>query len=178
MQLSELTIRRAEPFEAEQALAFYHQMIDLMQHRAYKPGWKKDVYPAIHHLQAAAGAGELYLGFVDAQIVAAMIVNSSVNEAYHNISWSVAADPCQITTLHAFGVSPLCAGQGYGRAMVEKAIAIGRQKGHKAVRLDALCSNTPAQRFYEAIGFEKVAVAELFYEDTGWTDFNLYEYLL
>ena len=38
--------------------------------------------------------------------------------------------------------------------------------------------NLPAVRLYESEGFRFVSRVELFYEDTGLTDFLLYEYAL
>ena len=52
---------------------------------------------------------------------------------------------------------------------------IGRQK---AIRLDVLAANVSAQRFYLSRGFEYCGTVKLFYEDTGLTEFLLYEYIL
>ena len=41
-----------------------------------------------------------------------------------------------------------------------------------------LNGNLPAVRLYESEGFRFVSRVELFYEDTGLTDFLLYEYAL
>ena len=46
----------------------------------------------------------------------------------------------------------------------------------KAVRLDVLKGNVPAERLYKGMGFHYVSTVKLFYEDTGRVDFELYEY--
>lgn len=48
----------------------------------------------------------------------------------------------------------------------------------KAVRLDVLCCNTPAQQLYEGLGFERCGVQNWYASNTGDIDFYLYEYLL
>ena len=45
----------------------------------------------------------------------------------------------------------------------------------KAVRLDVLKGNVPAERLYKDMGFRYVDTLQLFYEDTGRVDFDLYE---
>lgn len=37
---------------------------------------------------------------------------------------------------------------------------------------------TPAEKLYTGIGFEYLQTVTLFYEDTGWTEYELYEYRL
>ena len=47
-----------------------------------------------------------------------------------------------------------------------------------ALRLDVLGGNVPAERLYAGQGFERRGTVRMFYADTGWTDYGLYEYLL
>ena len=68
--------------------------------------------------------------------------------------------------------------EGYAKAMVQKAIDIAIETGMKAIRLDVLGGNIPAERLYQGFGFRYMATLKMYYEDTGWTDFKLYEYVL
>ena len=45
-------------------------------------------------------------------------------------------------------------------------------------RLDVLEGNTPAERLYTGFGFRYMATLKMYYEDTGWTNFMLYEYVI
>ena len=62
--------------------------------------------------------------------------------------------------------------------MVREAIRTAGENGQKAVRLDVLGTNIPAQKLYSSMGFQYRDTIQLFYEDTGLTDYMLYEYLL
>ena len=44
--------------------------------------------------------------------------------------------------------------------------------------LDVLGGNVPAERLYTGQGFARRGTVRMFYDDTGWTDYGLYEYLL
>lgn len=43
---------------------------------------------------------------------------------------------------------------------------------------DVLGGNVPAERLYIGQGFARRGTVRMFYADTGWTDYGLYEYLL
>jgi ribosomal protein S18 acetylase RimI-like enzyme len=62
--------------------------------------------------------------------------------------------------------------------MVREAILICGDKRQKAIRLDVLGSNTPAQKLYANMGFQYRDTIKLFYEDTGMTDYLLYEFTM
>jgi ribosomal protein S18 acetylase RimI-like enzyme len=62
--------------------------------------------------------------------------------------------------------------------MVRFAIETARAAGMKAIRLDVLKGNVPAERLYPAMGFTYVDTIKLFYEDTGRVDFELFELVL
>ena len=55
------------------------------------------------------------------------------------------------------------------------AIEAAQAAGQKAIRLDVLAGNVPAERLYEGMGFRYLGTIPMFYEDTGWTDYELYE---
>lgn len=62
--------------------------------------------------------------------------------------------------------------------MVKEAIIIAGENCNKAIRLDVLGSNIPAQKLYTNMGFQYIDTIKLFYEDTGLTDYLLYEYAI
>ncbi len=173
-----LNIIKAEPHEFSAVRGFYWELIDKMREAPYKPGWEKGVYPADDYIDAAIKNGQLFLGMADERIVSAMIVDSESNEGYVGTNWGVEAGPDEVMLIHALGVMPEYAGRGFAKAMVRYAVHIAQQHGCKAVRLDVLAGNVPAERLYPSVGFKHVRTVKMFYEDTGWTDFLLYEYVI
>ena len=60
--------------------------------------------------------------------------------------------------------------------VLEGAAALAREKGWKALRLDVLEDNVPAQRLYRRAGFVYIETKQIWYESTGLANFLLYEY--
>lgn len=172
------SIRKADPQELENIRTFYHQLTDACQRAHYDIGWKKDIYPSPELLKESLSAGELYIGLMNGRMASAMILNHECNDGYQDITWPAALPPASITLIHALGVHPEYAGQHIGRRMVEFAADKAKTAGQKALRLDVLKGNTPAEKLYTRFGFQSRGVVRMYYEDTGWTDYEVYEYLL
>lgn len=173
-----LTIRLAEKQEFDDVRSFYHSLIDAMQSAQYKPGWEKDVYPSNEYLHDAIHAEQLYIGTIGEKIACAMIVNHAYNESYANTKWPTDALPEEITVIHALGVHPNFSGRGLAKELVRLAIALAKESRQKVIRLDVLGSNVPAEKLYTGLGFQYIDTIRMYYEDTGWTDFKVYEYPL
>lgn len=173
-----LAIRAARADEFEAVRCFYHRLIDMMEGSKFHPRWEKFVYPADDFLRGSIERGELYVGMLGEEIAAAMAINGEGAEGYGGAPWSVSAADGEFSVIHALGVLPSHHGRGFARELVAAAKGVARCLGHKALRLDVLNGNLPAVRLYESEGFRFVSRVELFYEDTGLTDFLLYEYAL
>lgn len=173
-----MDIRPAKEQEFDAVRYFYHSLIDAMKDAQYRPGWKKGVYPSDAGLRKALAAAELFIGLEGDRIASAMIVNHDVNEGYLKASWPTEARPEEVMVIHALGVHPDFSGMGYAKELVAKAILTAKEQGRKAVRLDVLSGNIPAERLYTGMGFQYVDALRMYYEDTGWTQFKLFEYPL
>ncbi len=153
-------------------------MIDGLAELPYGAGWKKDVYPAPVFLMDAIRGGELYIGLEEDRIIASMVLNHQCNEGYLEFQWPTEAEDTEVTVIHALGVHPSQAGRGYGRQLVQFAVDTARRDRQKVIRLDVLKGNLPAEKLYAAMGFRLLHTLPMYYEDTGWTDYELYEYRL
>lgn len=173
-----LHIRRARTEEYGAVWDFYARLIDEMAEAEYRPGWQKGVYPTAEFLRRSIGNGELYLGLCQGELAAVMVVNHQCTQGYETIPWRVQALPEEVAVVHALGVLPSYHGRGIAKEMVQGALQIARESGQKVVRLDVLGTNLPAQNLYLGMGFVYMGTLELFYEDTGLTDYLLYEYPL
>lgn len=171
-----MIIRKATPRDYNEIRAFYHSVIDIMHGIEFDPAWEKDVYPSVEFLHTSLENGEMYVGQENGKIMAAMSVNNESNEGYLSVDWPVQLDFTQYYTVHALGVHPDYAGHGLGKQLVQYAVQLAKQNGMQAVRLDVLANNTPRLKMYQTVGFNVVARQTMFYEDTGWTEFVLFDY--
>ena len=171
-----LEIRIAKENEYELVKAFYYSLIDAMQDAEYTPGWEKGVYPSDDYLKASICRKELFIMTEDTRIYSAMIVNHEYNESYEKAMWPTDAKPEEITVIHALGVHPDSTKKGMAKEMVAKVISLAKEQEQKVIRLDVLDGNVPAEQLYTHMRFRYVDTILMYYEDTGWTDYKLYEY--
>ena len=169
-------IRLATEADLEPLQSFYWQLTDDLEKQPYHPLWEKGVYPDAAYLQASIAAGELWVADMQGQIAAAMVVNDRCNEGYMQVAWQVQAAMGEFTVIHTLGVATACQRRGIGAAMVRHAIVLAAETGHKAVRLDLIDHNLPAEPAYTKLGFRKCGSIRLFYPSVGWQLFHMYEY--
>ena len=173
-----MIIRKATVEEFAAVRAFYHEMTDWLETAPYGPGWKKDIYPSPEDLLSALENEELWVCEEDGKYIASMIVNSRSQEEYSLVNWKIDAREGEVLLIHALGVIPEYHGKGVSGAMVEHAITLAKSGHKKAMRLDVLAGNLPAEKLYPKYGFEFIETIEMFYEDTGLTLYKLYELAL
>lgn len=176
--MDRLDIRPAAEGDYPAVRDFYYAVTDEMAEEPFLPGWEKDVYPTQAFLRDSIRRGELYLGYLGGALAACMVVNQSYNEGYRSVSWGVEAADHELLVIHALGVRRAYAGRGFAKEMARHVLRMARARGLKTVRLDVLGGNLPAERAYTAVGFRYVDTLRMFYEDTGWTDYKVFEALL
>lgn len=173
-----MEIRLAQPNEFDAIMAFYHQMTDDLESESAGPGWEKDVYPLPDSVQTAILTQNLYVGIIENELVAAVILNHDYTDGYEQGNWQIEAQPHDLLFVHALGISFAHQGKGLAKQLVDFMIQHARKLQLKAIRLDVLWYNEPAKQLYLTKGFKHIGTIELFYEDTGLTNYDLYEYLL
>lgn len=154
---------------------FYWNLIDEMKDQNEQIGWKKGIYPTDEFLKSSIQKGELFTLKIDAQFVACVILNCSGNEGYKGVPWSMECLEKEVLIPHALAVAPAWQGKGVGKIIVEEILKYARTQEKKAVRLDILGTNSVAEKLYTKCGFEFVQAKPMFYEDTGWTEYKIYE---
>lgn len=170
-----MIITKALPEEYQEVRLFYHSLIDAIEGAVYGPKWQKDIYPAPEDLKSAIGEGALYIGRCGPRIACSMVVNQKYNEAYEKVSWPKALKSDEFMVIHMLGVHSDFTGRGFAGQLVEYAIDLAKTAEMKAVRLDVVSGNLPAVRLYEKYGFGYMTTVSMFYEDTGWMEFDLFE---
>lgn len=170
-----MQIRKAEENDFAAVRGFYHSMIDAMARTPFHPKWQKDIYPSQADLKTAIDEQSMYIGVLGDKIASAMVFNHKCSEAYSEAAWPHILTNEEFAVIHLLGVHSDYTGRGYARELVGYAIALAQAAGMKAIRLDVLEGNVPAERLYESMGFRYIDTIRLFYEDTGLAAFRLYE---
>ena len=173
-----MNIRQAVPGDLPAGSALYDEIIDLFQSQTGTTAWRRGVYPTEADFQRAIREGTLYVGELDGNLAAGMIVSQGTDKTYGDPPWQVDAPDEATAVIHTLGVSPSCTGRGLALEMLEGATRLAREKGWQALRLDVLEHNCPALRLYERAGYTYIATKQIWYESTGLANFLLYEYVI
>lgn len=170
-----MIFQKASVNEFEYIKGFYWNLIDEMEEQNDKIGWKKGIYPTDDFLKNSLSKGELFTLKKDICLCACVILNSVSNEGYEGVPWSLDCHSEEVLIPHALAVTPKLQGEGIGKKIVEEILQYARSQGKKAVRLDILGKNEVAEKLYTKCGFKFVQAKTMFYEDTGWTEYKMYE---
>lgn len=174
-----MIIQKAKPEEFQTARLFYHTLIDDLKNAAYRPGWQKDIYPDPEELKAEITAGNFYCGYVANELASCMVINHRFqDDAYAEAKWETKATAEEVLVIHILGVGSRFARKGLAKQMVRFAIDTAEKTGMKAVRLDVMKGNLPAERLYPQMGFHYRNTVPMYYPDVGWMEFELYEYVV
>ncbi|ATD55695.1 GNAT family N-acetyltransferase [Clostridium chauvoei] len=110
--------------------------------------WSKD-YPNREVLKTDIEKGELFV-LEKGDILGVVVLNSSEDINYKNISWNSNKTPLVI---HRLFIANDYMGKGYGKLLIEKIIDKGRNDGFESIRLDTFSKNINAQKLYTKSGF-------------------------
>lgn len=156
----------------------YIEVIERTSNMSIYARWVYGQHPTDAMIQSYIDNNEMYM-LMDKQSIAGMMaITMSQDKDYRDVEWKIELEDSEVAVIHILAVIPEYQQMGIGKRMIEEAISLAKQNGKKAVRLDALASNTPAHHMYERMGFEYRGKANLFAENTGWTDFFFFELIL
>ena len=148
---------------------------DMDKYARYEYG----THPSDEELTEYIHNGNMYMLMDDDHIAGVVAITLSQGPEYHSIAWQIDVRDDEVMVLHLLGIMPEYLRRGTGTTLMSQALDMARRKSLKACHLDTLESNIPAQRFYEKLGFTFCGKAYWWYaENTGWTNFYLYEYIL
>lgn len=176
--MEKIKLKKASEEELDQIRALYWRLLDSSPKYGEILQWKKDIYPKDDDWTAYIVKGEMYLILQDADVIGAAAVTNAQSEAYRKIHWTVKAEDQEAAVVHLLMISPEYQGHGVATAALDAIIRLAAEKNKKAVRLDAIRTNVPAQKLYEKYGFVNCGTAQGYYESTGKTEFVFYEYAL
>lgn len=169
---------KAHTNDLEVVKELYRDIIDHTANMEKYARWKRNLHPTDEKIEEYVKNDAMYLFMDGEKIAGAMAVTMSQGEDYHNIDWNINATDEEVAVIHILGVTPEYQGKGVGKQMIDEVIHLAKDSRKRVVRLDALATNTPAQQLYQGKGFSYCGKVNLYAENTGWTDFFFYEYVL
>ena len=171
-----MKLQQASITDYASVLSFYNDVTERTPEIERFARWQKGKHPTAEGIMEYIQEGSLYLYKEQDVIVGAMAVTMYQGADYHTIEWSRSVADDEAAVIHILAVSPEKQGSGIGSEMIREAIRLAKSQGMKAIRLDALATNTPAHKIYERMGFMYRGKQHLYAENTGWTDFYFFEY--
>ena len=173
-----LRLRKTSIEELDQIRELYWKLLDSSPKYGQILQWKKNIYPNDGDWTAYIRKDEMYLILQEADVIGAVAVTNGQSEEYRKIHWTVKIEDQEAAVVHLLMIAPEYQGQGAATAALDEIIKLAVAKKKKAVRLDAIGTNVPAQKLYEKYGFVNCGTAQEYYESTGETEFIFYEYVL
>lgn len=173
-----MKIVRAVKNDFEKIREFYDRVTDETPDMQMYARWKKGQHPKSSDIYKYIDMNAVYLLCDNGNIIGAMALTMSQTEDYRTAEWKINSEDDEVSVIHLLGIDPSRQKNGLGKKMIDEAIKISREEKKLACRLDALKTNIPARKMYESKGFEYIGKQRWYAENTGWTDFCLYEYIL
>ena len=137
--------------------------------------WIYGKHPTDESLKAYIDCGEMFV-LTDGEEIAGMAaVAMCQGDDYSAISWKDNLPNNQVATVHLLAVCPDHRGKSLGIKILEEAMGVAVRNGKKALRLDVLKLNLPAQKMFEKAGFIYRGEQRIYAENTGMMDFLYYE---
>lgn len=169
-------MRRAEITDFEQLVLFYKYVIENTKDIEKYARWVYGQHPTDEMIMDYIRQNAMYMFEENGTILAAVAVTMSQEDGYHSISWKNDIRDDEVAVIHILCVNPDYQKQKIGQKVIKECIRLAKNEGKQAVRLDALESNTPAHKVYEAMGVQRRGRQNLYAENTGWTNFLFFEY--
>lgn len=140
--------------------------------------WIYGQHPTDEMIERYITAGNMYYIENNSQMMAAVALTPFQESDYNSVDWSRTLKDDEVCVVHLLCVNPDMQRSGIAKALMKAIIDLAKKTGKRAVRLDALSCNEPANELYKKIGFVKCGTQNWFAENTGWIDFYLYEFVL
>ena len=119
------------------------------------PEWQKGSYPTLADAQCAFDEGSLYVAKRNRQVCVACTIDRNTYFTVE-LPWGIEAGDRDCVIAHTLAVDPALRGKGYGKAMVDFAIAQGLKTHALALRLSTHQINIPACALYRKCGLKHI----------------------
>ena len=173
-----MELTQATPADYDRIAAFYRHVIDHTENADIYCRWKYGLHPSDGMIRDYIRDGLLYIWAEGGSILAAAAVEPQQGEDYRSTEWSLPLADEEVAVVHLLCVEPQRQKQGLAGKFMRQILDLAGRMGKKAIRLDAISCNLPAQLLYESLGFSRRGTQRWYAGNTGWIDFYLYEIIL
>lgn len=171
-------LKRAEYNDLKRIEDYYRYVAKYTENMDKYGRWIYGEHPTDRMIEEYVKSDSMYFTEEAGEITGAVAVTFYQDESYHPVQWNVEAKDDEVAIIHLLCIHPKKQGCGLAKNIVKEIIGLAKAEHLKAVRLDALCCNTPAHKLYEGLGFTKCGTQNWYASNTGYIDFYLYELVL
>ena len=170
-----MKIIKCSPEHLDAVAEFYDKVTAYLAEHINYPKWTPGEYPGRESAKNAIANGWQYACFNDGKVIGVFVLCEDPQGDYSRGNWSRELEPDEVLTIHALATDPTAYHKGIGKAMVRECTEIAKRENKKALRLDAVPTNTPARRMYESLGFTHAGTMDLKRGIPEIPEFSLYE---
>lgn len=156
-----MIIRKCTETEAAAVGVLYDRVVCWLDEHINYPKWKYKIYPSEEFAQDMTRQGDQYICLENDEIIGAFVLNTNPMGNYRKAAWSQELSDGEYLVLHTLAIAPEASGQGRATEVIRFCIDLAKEGGFKALRLDMVPGNLPAQRLYEKNGFNYVGDEDL-----------------
>ena len=153
---------------------FYHKVIDYLETHTNYPFWSSE-HPSDEAIALAVRRGEQYACLIDGKVAGAVSLSENPEGYYEAGEWSRSLSRGEYLSVHVLAVDSDFYNRGVGSFMIDGCVSVARKSGYKALRLDIVPKNTPAERLYRKKGFTYAGTKDLLRGYPQIPVFDLYE---
>jgi ribosomal protein S18 acetylase RimI-like enzyme len=156
-----MVIREATQIDVDAVEQGYIELLTYEKEHGSTSNWVLGIYPTRAVAEKSCLEKTLYVLLEDNAMCASMILNQFLAEEYQKIEWLYPANSNEVLVIHTLCIPPARSGKGFGKEMVNFAIAKAQQMHCKTIRLDTWAENKPAISFYKKLGFQYAGKANV-----------------
>lgn len=166
-----MDIRIAKSPDLDQICEFYQQVCLDQKSDEYSPDWHWGVYPSRAGLKQQIKNATVIIATDNDKVISAGVLTKGEDPNYQHIDWN----HDDVTVLHMFAVAKTSRGKGLAQKMLAAFDDFAKNTGYKAIHLDVMKGNVPAEKLYRKHGYQFVQEATIHYEDDGDTQAMMYQ---
>ena len=143
-----MTIRLATPADIPALLNLLRHVVPQMQ-ASGNFQWD-DTYPNATVFSNDIAKEQLWVADIDGQLAGVSAITSDQEPEYAQVGWDV-NEPAIVT--HRLAVDPEFRGQGVGKALLQQAEIVARERGIFRLRIDTNTHNLVTQKLFPTAGY-------------------------